>query len=142
MPENPPKSESGRIERALRDSEARFRFMGDVAPVMLWMSGLDNQRTWFNARWLQFVGRPLDRELEAGWWDNVHPEDVGRSLETCTTAFEGHRPFTMEYRLKRHDGEYRWVLEDVIDKEEMKECTVVMKDEWVCDRGDQARVIA
>ena len=111
MPENPPKSESGRIERALRDSEARFRFMGDVAPVMLWMSGLDNQRTWFNARWLQFVGRPLDRELAAGWWDNVHPEDVARSLETCTTAFEGHRPFTMEYRLKRHDGEYRWVLD-------------------------------
>jgi PAS domain S-box-containing protein len=104
-------TEQKRIEQALRDSEARFRYMGDAAPVMLWIGGLDSGRTWFNARWLQFVGRPMDRELGSGWSENVHPDDVVQCLDSYSKAFDESRPFTMEYRLKRHDGEYRWVLD-------------------------------
>ena len=99
------------IEQALRVSESRFRHMGDAAPVMLWIGGLDRGRTWFNARWLEFVGRPMDRELGAGWSENVHPGDLVRCLDTYNKAFDAHEPFTMEYRLKRHDGKYRWVLD-------------------------------
>ena len=93
-------TEQKQIERALRVSEARFRFMGDAAPVMIWTSGLDKGRTWFNAQWLQFVGRAGDREIGTGWVQSVHPDDVGRCLETYTVAFDERRPFTMEYRLQ------------------------------------------
>ncbi len=85
--------------------------MGDSAPVMIWTSGLDKGRTWFNAQWLQFVGRTADRELGMGWVQNVHPDDVGRCLEAYTTAFDERKPFTIEYRLRRYDGTYRWVLD-------------------------------
>ena len=100
-----------RVEQALRVSEARFRSMGDSAPVMIWTSGLDKGRTWFNAQWLQFVGRTADREMGMGWVQNVHPDDVGRCLEAYTTAFDERKPFTIEYRLRRYDGTYRWVLD-------------------------------
>ena len=100
-----------RVEQALRVSEGRFRSMGDSAPVMIWTSALDKGRTWFNAQWLQFVGRTADRELGMGWVQNLHPDDVGRCLEVYTTAFDERKPFTIEYRLRRYDGTYRWVLD-------------------------------
>jgi PAS domain S-box-containing protein len=104
-------TEQKRTEQALRISESRFRYVGDAAPVMLWMSGLDKGRTWFNARWLEFVGRPMDRELGDGWSENVHPADLVRCLDTHNKSIEARQPFTMEYRLKRQDGEYRWLLD-------------------------------
>jgi PAS domain S-box-containing protein len=96
---------------ALRESEARFRSMADTAPVLIWMSGEDGRRTYFGRTWLDFTGRTLEQELGDGWTEGIHPDDRERCLAACADAFDGRREFTTEYRLRRHDGEYRWVFE-------------------------------
>jgi PAS domain S-box-containing protein len=97
---------------ALRESEARFRIMADTAPVMIWMSGADKLCTFFNKGWLDFTGRSLDRELGNGWAEGVHREDFDRCFETYVNSFDARKLFTMEYRLRRNDGVYRWVLDN------------------------------
>jgi len=97
-------------EAVLRESERRFRMLSDAAPVMIWQSGVDGLCTHFNRPWLEFTGRPIESELGNGWTESVHPDDVGRCQATYQQAFQGRQPFTMEYRLRRHDGEYRWIL--------------------------------
>lgn len=95
-------------------SEERFRLLADHAPVMIWVSGTDKLCTWFNKPWLDFVGRTMEQELGHGWSANVHAGDFDRCLQTYTAAFDARQPFTMDYRLRRHDGEYRWVLDNGI----------------------------
>lgn len=101
-------------EESLRDSEAHFRTMADAAPVLIWMSGPDKLCTWFNKKWLDFVGRTMEQELGNGWAENVHPDDFDRCLEIYTTSFNARRDFAMEYRLRRYDGEYRWIFDNGI----------------------------
>jgi len=98
-------------ELALRESEERFRLMANTAPVMIWTAGVDALRSYFNRTWLEFTGRPIEAELGDGWAEGVHPADVKRCLETCRQAFAKREPFRMEYRLRRHDREYRWLLD-------------------------------
>lgn len=100
------------IETAVRESEEQFRAMADAAPVMIWVSDSSNQCTYFNQPWLDFVGRPLSKELGNGWAENVHQDDYDVCLQTYNSAFDARRSFTMEYRMRRHDGEYRWILDN------------------------------
>jgi PAS domain S-box-containing protein len=99
-----------RAEEALRESEERFRNLADTAPALIWLSGLEGTRTYFNKTWLEFTGRATEQESGYGWADDIHPEDHDRYLVAYSTAFAERRPFELEYRLKRSDGAYRWVL--------------------------------
>ena len=100
-----------RAEDTLAVSEDQFRTMADSAPVMIWISGADRLCTFFNQRWLDFTGRPLDKELGSGWSEGLHADDRARCLEVYHTAFDARKAFDVEYRLRRHDGEYRWLLD-------------------------------
>jgi PAS domain S-box-containing protein len=93
------------------ESEERFRLMANGAPVMIWMSDSSKDCTWFNRPWLEFTGRTLEQEKGAGWTKGVHPDDLEECLTIYTSHFDVRRPFEMEYRLRRYDGEYRWILD-------------------------------
>jgi PAS domain S-box-containing protein len=96
---------------ALGESESRFRIMANTAPVKVWMAGPDGLRDWFNERWLRFSGRTLMQEAGHGWLDGVHEGDAARRLAAWQEALAGREPFEIEYRLRRADGQYRWLLE-------------------------------
>ncbi|NJK70330.1 MAG: PAS domain S-box protein [Microcoleus sp. SU_5_3] len=114
------------IERALREvqerldrkqaqaqrqeSEERFRIMADTAPVMIWMSDADKLCDYFNKVWLEFTGQTLLEAIGNGWMESLHPEDLQHCLDTSAAAFDGRVAYRVEYRLRRYDGEYRWVL--------------------------------
>src|SRR5579883_2504471 len=98
-------------EMLARESESRFRQVADAAPVMIWMSGLDKDCTYFNRTWLDFTGQPLATELGDGWTKGVHPDDVAHCFETYAWAFDARQRFEMEYRLRRKDGQYRWIFD-------------------------------
>lgn len=101
------------VQRA-RDSvetQSRARASTQAAPVLIWMAAEDRRGEWFSDTWLAFRGRTLGEELAAGWHDGVHPEDLERCLGIYATCYEGQASYSLDYRLRRHDGVYRWVLE-------------------------------
>lgn len=98
-------------ERGLRESESRFRTVADTAPVLIWMSGTDKLCTYFNKSWLEFTGRSMKQELGNGWADRVHPDDLQNCLSTYAQSFDQREKFRIEYRLRRSDGEYRWMFD-------------------------------
>lgn len=104
-----------RLDRKLaevhrQESEDRFRMMADTAPVMIWMSGIDKVCNYFNQVWLDFTGKSLASVMDWGWKESVHPEDLEYCLDTYGNAFDARNEFRMEFRLRRYDGDYRWIL--------------------------------
>src|SRR5262249_19184562 len=103
-------TERKRAEAALRESEERFRNLADTAPVMIWVTGPDKLATFFNKGWLEFTGRRMEDELGNGWQEALHPDDLEPCLAEFSADFESRCNYQMEHRLRRADGEYRWLL--------------------------------
>ncbi|MDD1608931.1 MAG: CHASE domain-containing protein [Methylococcaceae bacterium] len=101
---------AARLTSQLQESESRFRLLADSAPVLIWLSGIDKLCYQFNQVWLDFTGRTLAQEQGNGWTEGVHPDDFQHCVDTYITAFDARLPFKMEYRLRRYDDEYRWLL--------------------------------
>ena len=107
-------SEQKRAEEALRVSNQRFRLMANSAPVLIWLADISKSRTWFNRQWLEFTGRTLDEDGGFGWTQNVHPDDLARCLQSYGEGFDTRQPFRAEYRIRRFDGQPRWISEQAI----------------------------
>ena len=95
----------------LRESEKRFRLLADSSPSLIWMSGTDKLCTFFNRGWLKFTGRPPEQEMGKGWLSGVHPDDRDHCLRLYSASFDARVDFELEYRLRRFDGEYRWLVD-------------------------------
>lgn len=104
-------SERKKNEVALRESQQLFATVANTSPALIWMSGIDKGCTWFNQPWLTFTGRAMAEELGSGWTAGVHPNDLPHCLQIYNESFESRHSFVMEYRLRRHDSEYRWLLD-------------------------------
>lgn len=104
--------ERQRARKTLAESEQKYRTLADTGQAMIWTAGTDKLCDYFNKVWMDFTGRTLAQELGNGWAEGVHRDDFQRCLDTYVQAFEQHEKFSMDYRLRRHDGEYRWIQDD------------------------------
>ena len=103
-------------ELELKESVELFQTMADNVPAMIWMSGTDKFEDYFNKTWLQFTGRTREEESNEGWLDSVHPDDIKRCIDTYNASFKEQKRFYTEYRLRRHDGEYRWIADNSVPR--------------------------
>jgi PAS domain S-box-containing protein len=101
-------------EQELQSSIDLFTTMADNVPAMIWMSGNDTYNDFFNKTWLEYTGRTLEQESKEGWLENVHPEDVKHCINGYNQAFQEQKGHYTEYRLRRHDGEYRWIADNSV----------------------------
>ena len=99
-------------QQRLRESEQHFRTLADSGRALIWMRGLDAEHDYYNEPWLTYTGRTLEQEAGDGWTEGVHPDDLSRCIEIFAGAFARYEPFSMTYRLRRHDGEYHWFQDD------------------------------
>ncbi|MEE9914168.1 MAG: PAS domain S-box protein [Deltaproteobacteria bacterium] len=100
------------LEEELRENEVHFRTLADSGQALIWTSGIDKKCSYFNRTWLAFTGRTLEQEQGDGWVQGVHPDDLNRCVDTYVSAFDRREKFSMDYRIRRYDGEYRWIKDD------------------------------
>jgi PAS domain S-box-containing protein len=100
-----------RTEQQLRESKQLYQAVTDASPVLIWLSGTDGLCYYFNKGWLDFVGRTLEQEAGNGWAENVHPDDMDRCLKIYISNFNARQAFEMEYRMRHHSGQYRWIFD-------------------------------
>jgi PAS domain S-box-containing protein len=96
----------------IRHYEQNFQTLADSGQALVWLSGTDKLCNYFNKTWLEFTGRTLEQEMGNGWAAGVHPDDLQRCLDIYISSFDRREKFSMDYRLRRHDGEYRWLQDD------------------------------
>jgi diguanylate cyclase (GGDEF)-like protein/PAS domain S-box-containing protein len=99
-------------EQRLLESDVNYRSLADSGPALVWTAGADKQCDYFNKVWLDFTGRSMEQELGNGWTEGIHPDDIKHCLSIYSQAFDKHQSFSMDYRLRRHDGNYRWIQDD------------------------------
>ncbi len=99
-------------EDELRESRQNFENLVNSGMAMIWTSGTDKLCNYFNRVWLEFTGRTLEQEMGNGWVEGVHPDDLRRCLDIYVEAFDRQEKFSMEYRLRRYDGQYRWIVDE------------------------------
>ena len=99
-------------EIALKERELQYRQLADSGQALIWTATPDKKCNYFNQVWLNFTGRSIEQELGDGWAEGIHPDDLDRCLTIFSTSFDQRKSFSMEYRLRRHDGVYRWLLDD------------------------------
>lgn len=104
-------TERKQAQLRLEESERRFRLMSDSAPVMIWVADADQSCTYVNRAWCAFSGESPEQSMYDGWWELIHPDDTTRYRSRLDEVFEHRRPFECEFRMRRHDGVYRWVLD-------------------------------
>jgi len=95
-------------EEALRQSEEQHRLLAETVPQIVWMARPDGSIEYFNGRWAEYTGAVLEATLGWGWLDVIHPDDRPRALEVWDRALRAGEPYEVEYRLRHHDGGYRW----------------------------------
>jgi len=92
-------------------SREEYASVVEHAPLMIWRADASSSRDYFNEKWLRFRGRTLEQEQGEGWTEGVHPADVAERMNVWRAHFALRQPFDLEYRLRRHDGEYRWIYD-------------------------------
>lgn len=102
-------TERKKMIQTLKESENHFRMLADFGQALIWTSTVDKKCDYFNRPWLQFTGRTMEQELGDGWIEGVHPEDLEKCMEVYNKAFDAREVFQMNYRLRYHDGSYRWI---------------------------------
>lgn len=105
-------TERKRILNLLKESEIHYRNLANSGQSLIWTSGLDMKCNYFNQPWLDFTGRTLDQEIGDGWTEGVFPDDLERCIKIYTESFKQQKSFSMEYRLRHFNGEYRWIQDD------------------------------
>ena len=146
-----------RADDAIRESEERFRNMSNHSPMMLWVTDADGHCVHLNDRWFEFTGQTPENGLGFGWLQAVHPEDQESSERAFLAALAAKSSFRIEYRLRRHDGVYRWALDaasprfatsgmflghigSVIDIQERKEAEDALREAKVqAEQASQAK---
>jgi PAS domain S-box-containing protein len=101
---------AAKAQQQLADEQARTLFILDSLPVLIWTATPDGQRDYFNPRWLAFTGRTMGQELGEQWMTNLHPDDRDRVRAHWRQCVDNGEPYQIEYRLRRADGQYRWIL--------------------------------